>query len=272
PDEVTYGMGLSILGVVPNVKQVGNLTDEASAQAAEAFREIRMNLVYAHGAAGPVMLTVTSPGSGDGKSFLTSNLALAFSDQGYRTLIIDADVRRGVLHRTMGCERVPGLTDYLAGHASLNDVLRPTQYPNVSLIPAGTRMKDGPELLGTERMAKLLLEMKTRFRAILVDSPPLGAGVDAFGLGTLTRNLLLVLRTGTTDRALTTAKLGMVDRLPIRLLGAVLNGTPADSTAYRYYSYLPGYTVEPEEEAAAAEAEVEETRQLEDGKVSEAGV
>jgi polysaccharide biosynthesis transport protein len=274
PDEVTYGMGLSILGVVPNVDQSGKGLDEASVQAAEAFREIRMNLVYAHGAAGPVMLTITSPGSGDGKSFLTSNLALAFSDQGYRTLIIDADVRRGVLHRTLGCERVPGLTDYLAGHANLNEVLQPTRYPNVFVIPAGTRMKDGPELLGTERMAKLLLELKTRYRAILVDSPPLGAGVDAFGLGTLTRNLLLVLRTGTTDRALTTAKLGMVDRLPIRLLGAVLNGTPADSTAYRYYSYLPGYSVQPEEEAAAAAArdETEAQRQLQEGRTTEAGV
>ncbi len=265
PDEVTYGMGLSILGVVPNVKQVGRQAHEATVQAAEAFREIRMNLVYAHGSAGPVMLTITSPGSGDGKSFLSSNLALAFADQGYRTLVIDADVRRGALHRTLGCDRYPGLTDYLAGHAALDDVLRVTQYPNVFLIPAGTRMKDGPELLGTERMAKLLLELQTRFRAILVDSPPLGAGVDAFGLGTLTRNLLLVLRTGSTDRALATAKLGMVDRLPIRLLGAVLNGTPADSSAYRYYSYLPGYQVETEED--------DEARQLQQGVVSEeAGV
>jgi polysaccharide biosynthesis transport protein len=192
PEEVTYGMGLSILGAVPNVKLVNGEQSEAGTQAAEAFREIRMNLLYAHGSAGPVMLTITSPGSGDGKSFITSNLALSFADQGYATLIIDGDVRRGSLHRTLGMSRYPGLTDYLAGQVSIEEVLRPTQYDNVVLIPAGSRLKDGPELLGSDRMAKLLVSLQPKFGAILVDSPPLGAGVDAFGLGTLTRNLLLV--------------------------------------------------------------------------------
>jgi polysaccharide biosynthesis transport protein len=248
PDEVTYGMGLAILGAVPSIRQVAGSRDNDSSQAAEAFREIRMNLLYAHGTAGTVMLTITSPGSGDGKSFISSNLALSFADQGYATLVVDGDVRRGVLHRTLGTTRVPGLTDYLAGHAALEDVVRPTQYANVHLIPAGTRMKDGPELLGSDRMAKLLVALKGRFGAIIVDSPPLGAGVDAFGLATLTQNLVMVLRTGATDRALATSKLGMIDRLPIRLLGAVMNGTPSNSGIYRYYSYLPGYTIAAEEE------------------------
>jgi Mrp family chromosome partitioning ATPase len=140
-------------------------------------------------------------------------------------------------------ERVPGLTDYLSGQAERADVLRATNYPNVYLIPAGTRLPNGPELLASAEMAKLLQELKHHFGTILLDSPPLGAGVDAFALGTLSRNLLLVMRIGATERAMAVAKLGMLDRLPIRLLGAVLNGAPADAGPYRYYSYLPGYTV-----------------------------
>ncbi len=249
PEEITHGMGLPILGLVPTVKQLnGKNGDQATLHAAEAFREIRMNLEHAHGAAGPVMLTITSPGSGDGKSFLASNLALAFADQGYRTLIIDGDIRRGTLHRTLGINRVPGLTDYLTGSVTLGDVLQPTKYPNVFLIGAGTRMTNGPELLNSKQMSALLIDLKQRFGAILVDSPPLGAGIDAFALGTLTRNLLLVLRTGTTDRAMAMAKLGMLDRLPIRLLGAILNGAPSGSGAYRYYSYISGYEVMDEED------------------------
>jgi polysaccharide biosynthesis transport protein len=248
PDEVTYGMGLSILGVVPKVKQLaGTAGKEVAAHAAEAFREIRLNLLHAHGAAGPVMVTITSPGSGDGKSFLSANLGLAFADQGYRTLIIDGDTRRGTLHRSLGVDRVPGLTDFLAGSASIHEVVQESKYPNVYLIGAGTRMSNGPELLSSKRMTDLLYQLKPQFGVILVDTPPLGAGVDAFALATLTRNLLLVLRTGTTDRAMAIAKLGMLDRLPVRLLGAILNGTPSDAHAYRYYSYLPGYQLASEE-------------------------
>jgi len=89
-----------------------------------------------------------------------------------------------------------------------------------------------------------------------VDSPPLDAGVDAYLLGTLTANLLLVLRTGVTDRELATAKLGVLDRLPVRVLGAVLNDVEPRG-AYRYYSYsLEGYELkeeqDPDDEGAAA--------------------
>jgi capsular exopolysaccharide synthesis family protein len=263
PEEITGGMGLAILGAIPNVKHLESPggRNETTAHAAEAFRELRLNLIYAHGTAGPLLLTITSPGSGDGKSFTTSNLALAFADQGYRTLVIDGDIRRGSLHRTLGGRRAPGLTDFLAGEATKEEVLQSTDFPNISFIGAGTRMARGPELLGSAAMSRLLLDLRGQFDAVLVDSAPLGAGVDAFALGTHTRNLLLVVRTGSTDRALAQAKLELLDRLPIRLLGAVMNGTPSDSGIYRYYSYLPGYEVE-EEKGVEDEKDAEEALQL----------
>src|SRR5690606_33534104 len=125
-------------------------------------------------------------------------------------------------------------------------------FPRVSLIGAGTRMTHGPELLGSAAMAQLLVNLRSRFDAIIVDSAPLGAGVDAFALGTITRNLVLVVRTGATDRAFAAAKLHVLDRLPIRVLGAVLNGAPRGDSAYRYYSYIPGYSVAGDETAAKA--------------------
>lgn len=253
PEEVTRGMGLPILGAVPSLDQTkGKKENETTSKASEAFREIRLNLLHAHGTAGPLMLTITSPGSGDGKSFISSNVGLALGEQGYRTLIIDGDVRRGSLHHTFGTSRTPGLTDYLSGNATLDEVLQETSFPNVFLLPSGTRMANGPELLGSNAMSQLLMELRPHFGAFVVDSPPLGAGVDAFALGALTRNLLLVLRTGTTDRALATAKLEMVDRLPIRVLGAILNGTPYNSHAYKYYAYISGYEAT-EEEAAVGQ-------------------
>jgi len=87
------------------------------------------------------------------------------------------------------------------------------------------------------------------YNAVFVDSPPLGAGVDPFILGAATGNLLLVVRSGETDRHLAEAKLGLVDRLPIRVVGAVLNDVRATG-AYRYYGYLYGYTSEEENQPA----------------------
>ncbi|HET8654082.1 MAG TPA: polysaccharide biosynthesis tyrosine autokinase [Longimicrobiaceae bacterium] len=243
PDEVTSGLGLSILGVVPSVLQApsSDVAREATLYATEAFREIRLNLLHAQGASGPMMLTISSPGSGDGKSFVTSNLALAFADQGHRTLVIDADVRRGALNRVLGGERKPGLTDYLSGQVTQGDVVQGTGFRNVCLIASGSRMQHGPELVGSKQMADLLEDLKSRFDVILVDSPPLGAGADAFALGIQTRNLLLVLRAGATDRSLASMKLAIADRLPIRVVGAVLNGAPTETTPYRAYTYMRGY-------------------------------
>jgi tyrosine-protein kinase Etk/Wzc len=244
PEEVTYGMGLQILSVVPKIPTHRNGAALHSTHADEAFRELRMSLINAAGSARPVTVTISSPGSGDGKSFVASNLAIVFAAQGFRTLIIDGDVRRGQLHRTFGKKRTPGLTDFLAGQATQSEIVRETEFADVCLITSGTRMAEGPELLGSHTMSQLLMGLRASFDAIIVDSAPLGAGIDAYALGTLTRDLVVVMRTGSTGRAFAAAKLSVLDRLPIRVLGAVLNGAPPNDFAYRQYSYLPGYEVE----------------------------
>jgi Mrp family chromosome partitioning ATPase len=97
-------------------------------------------------------------------------------------------------------------------------------------------------------MAELMAEMKVRFNVIIVDSPPLGAGIDPFVLGTTTGNMMMVFRSGETDRQMAEAKLRLLDRLPVRVLGAVLNEIQADGV-YRYYSYLYGYSSDEEKPA-----------------------
>jgi polysaccharide biosynthesis transport protein len=239
-EQITDEMHLSIIGAIPTVpgSRAGVALDNA--EVVEAFRGIRLNMMYAYGTAGPLMVTISSPGSGDGKTFISSNIALAFADLGMKTLLIDGDTRRGQQHRLFGLERRPGLVDYLAGNISADAAIQATQFPNVDVMTSGTRRSDSPELLQSPMMSELLARIKTEYQVILVDSPPLGAGVDPLLLASLTGNMMLVLRTGTTDRQLAEAKLQMLDRLPIRILGAVFNGV-RQGDAYRYYSYLPGY-------------------------------
>jgi capsular exopolysaccharide synthesis family protein len=247
PDQVSRELGLSILGAIPGIKRSNGrqLKAEEAAQVVEAFRTVRLNLAHSYGSAGPVMLTVSSPGSGDGKSLVSSNLALSFAEAGYRTLLIDGDIRRGELHRMFSLDRRPGLLDYLVGDASMDAIVRPSSHEGLSVIPCGTRRQQGPELLGSAAMSHLMAEMKIRFNVIIVDSPPLGAGIDPFVLGTATGHMLMVFRSGETDRAMAEAKLKLLDRLPVRVLGAVLNDIQADGV-YKYYSYLYGYTSDEE--------------------------
>jgi polysaccharide biosynthesis transport protein len=246
PDQVSRDMGLTILGAVPHMRTLpqggrGGRVPEDINQVVESLRGVCLNLVYAHGGRPPLVITVTSPGAGDGKSFLAANIAHTFADGGHRALLIDGDIRRGVLHRRLSARRRPGLSDYLRGEAPLDAIVQATPYPSLSLIGCGTRAYNAPELLGSPAMTELLKGLRSGYDAILIDSPPLGAGVDPLILGTLTGTMVLVLRTGYSLRDVAAAKLEVLQRLPVRILGAVLNDVPPGG-AYRYYSYyLPGY-------------------------------
>jgi capsular exopolysaccharide synthesis family protein len=258
PDQVSKGLGLPILGTIPEIKRAKglNASQDEAAQVVEAFRSIRMSLAHSFDPAGPIVLTISSPSPGDGKSLIASNLALSFAEAGYRTVLLDGDIRRGSLHHTFGVERRPGLVDHLAGDASHAAILRPATHALLTLIPCGSRRHLGPELLGSARMQELMTHLKSTYQVVIVDTPPLGAGIDPFVLSTATGQLAIVLRAGETDRQLAEAKLQILDRLPVRLLGAILNDVRLKEGAYKYYRYSYGYV---------ADVEEEDTVQLESG-------
>ncbi len=255
PEQVTLGLGLQILGVLPHLKD----GREGQALVVEALRGIRLKLEHAYGAAGPLVTTITSPAGGDGKSFLSSNLALSFAEAGKRTIVIDADIRRGALHKVFNLQRKPGLLDYLTGRATVEQIIQRTAIRGVEFIGSGTRRTAGPELLKSAAMAQLVLGLRGTYGVIIVDSAPLGAGVDALILGTLTGNITFVVRSGVTDRDYALAQLEHVSHLPIRMLGAVVNDVRENESYsyYGYYGYLPGY-----EAADEAEAEVVARKRL----------
>ncbi|MDH5761328.1 MAG: polysaccharide biosynthesis tyrosine autokinase, partial [Gemmatimonadota bacterium] len=250
PAEVTRDMGLEILASIPRIESGKRGPDAlTAAQALEAFRELRVQIGFAYGSAGPLTLTITSPSEGEGKSFISANLAVAFAQMGRRTLLIDADTRRGDVHHLLGARRVPGLTDYLRDRTG-KDIIQNTEFAHLDFVGCGTRGTSTPELLASRRMAEFLGTMKRAYEVILVDSPPLASGGDPVVLSSLTGNLVLVIRTGSTEKQLAAAKLEMLSRLPLRVLGAILNDVEQGSATYRYYHsyYLPGYAPGEEDE------------------------
>jgi tyrosine-protein kinase Etk/Wzc len=235
-------LGLSVLGIVPRCGPEADRKGPKSADAAvEAFRGIRLNVLNAHSSAGPLVVAVTSPGSGDGKSFVSSNLALAFAHANHRTLLIDADLRRGALHRALTLRRQPGLTDLLVTDVAPEQVLQPTAHASLDFLASGSRRRDAPELLGAARTTDLMTRLRSRYGVIVVDTPPLGAGVDALVLASLAGGLLVVLRLGRTERELAEAKIALLRQLPIRVLGAVLNDVREASEYHAYSYYMDGY-------------------------------
>ncbi|MBV6521972.1 MAG: hypothetical protein MNPFHGCM_02116 [Gemmatimonadaceae bacterium] len=245
PEQASGELGLDVVGTVPTLlKTVKNPTARLNnhTQMVESFRSLSLTIRSAYEGIGPVQLTISSPGPGDGKSFVSANLATALADGGYRTILIDGDIRRGTLHTIQGmeCDPSPGLLDYLAGEATLAEIVRATSNPNLFLVPGGSRRQHGPELLASDSMQQLVRDLRNQFDAILIDTAPLGAGIDAYALGAATGAMVLVLRTGETDRKLAQAKLTLLDRMPVRMLGAIVNDVGANPQ-YRYYTYLDGY-------------------------------
>jgi capsular exopolysaccharide synthesis family protein len=253
--QVTGDLGLLVLGAVPRSGRIRSWQKDSlnAARIVEAFRSIRLALTQAFEPGQPITVALSSPGQGEGKSLVSENLALAFADGGYKTLLIDGDTRRGELHATFGVERRGGLLDHLAGRIPLNQAVRETATANLWILPSGTRFKRGPELLMTPAMHPLFEELRARFDVIIIDTPPLSAGVDAFVFATTVGTMVLVLRNGKTDRKLAEAKLDLMDRLPVRVLGAVINDVRGTS-GYDHYAYIDAYGTEEEDDTIPEES------------------
>lgn len=246
PEDLTGGIGIEVLGMIPRIR--GKKTQ---GEVEEAFRDLRMRLMYAHGTAGPLMVVITSPGPGEGKTLVTANLALAFAKIGRRTLLVDGDTRRGDLHRLIGEERTPGLVDFLAG-TSGGRIIRRTEYANLHFMGSGSRLSRAPELLAGDRIKHLFMRLRDRYDVILVDGPPLAVGADAFHLGSLAGSMTVVARAGASEKSIVEQKLQALQGLPVRILGGVLNDVSSASLkGYGYYSYyVAGYESGEEDDGA----------------------
>src|SRR5580704_14955212 len=258
PEQASDELGLPIIGTVPSLPtpKQRKADPEISAQVIEAFRTIRLHIREMFPPDAPVQFTITSPGAGEGKSLVSSNLAMSFAESGRRTLLIDGDIRRGQLHETFGMRQSPGLLDYLLNHSALDEVLQETDYEGLTLVTCGTRRHRGPELLQSNALEAFMSAVRPFFDVIIVDSPPLGAGIDPFALAKATGALVVVLRVGRSDIKMAQARLQAMDRfVPVRHLGSILNDVRAGG-GYRYYSYLYGYRLDEGELRAQVPSQV----------------
>jgi len=209
--------------------------------ASEAYRTLRTNLAFSVPENPPKTIVFTSPAPGDGKSTSSSNLVITLAQQGMRCVLIDADMRRGAMHVALDAAETPGLSDYLLGRASLEDITRTVRFDDATFefIPRGTLPPNPAELLAGTRMQALLEHLGGEHDAVVFDAPPLNVVTDAAILGSQTDGVLVVVRAGVTDRAAVRYAFDQLTAVHARVLGCVLNDVDVKREHY-YGSELAG--------------------------------
>jgi receptor protein-tyrosine kinase len=189
----------------------------------EEFGTLRTNLAHLKAERNIRTVLITSSSPGEGKSFAAANLALAEAQlAGNPTLLCDFDLRRSSLHRIFQLDREPGLSDYLLGRAGLSDVIQKVGEGSLFVMTAGAPVISPLELLHLDETRQLLEILSSRFRTVILDSPPLASASDANLLATLADGTLLVTRLGVTrvdEMSLAIQSLGQSN-----VLGIIANG------------------------------------------------
>lgn len=215
----------------------------------EAYRSLRTNITFSNPDRPPKTLVFTSPMPQDGKSTSAANLAITLAQQGIRAVLIDADLRRGVLHSVFKTPREPGLTDVLASQSALEDALQQLELGSsgrLDFLPTGTLPPNPSELLGSESMRALLQSLEESYEAVILDSAPLNVVTDAAVLGTKADGVVLIARASVTDRGAVHYAVEQLRNVRAPILGSVLNDVDFRrdgrySSKYGKYGYYYQY-------------------------------
>jgi polysaccharide biosynthesis transport protein len=217
-------------------------------QMSEAFRALRTALLLSQPDQPPQVILVTSALPREGKTTTAANLAVTLAQLGDKTVLVDADLRKPGIGRLLNLAsgKYAGLSSYLAGASSLDLVSVPhPAIPNLVAIPTGPLPPNPADLLSSHRLADAIAELRTKFKFVIVDSPPVMAATDAVILSVQVDGVLLVVRSGDTPKTAFTRSRDLLVSVKSHLLGVVLNAVDASAPdyyySYRYYPYSDGY-------------------------------
>ena len=212
----------------------------------EYYRSIRTTLLMSATDAKMQVLAVTSPLPQEGKTGTLSNLASAFAQSGKSVVIIDADVRKPRLHKIFRIQNLNGLTKYLTTDLPLEVLLRATPIPSLFLINAGPVPPNPVELLGSRKMAALIVRLRESYDLVLIDTPPLLAVSDALVLAPNLDGAILVVRAGKTPREALSQAREKLDSHKIKGTGVIINQVRVRDLGYYHMDKRYGYYGRPQ--------------------------
>ncbi|MBU2102094.1 MAG: polysaccharide biosynthesis tyrosine autokinase, partial [Candidatus Omnitrophica bacterium] len=250
-EDVEFYTKMPFLAYIPSARREARRNENKDlitalkpySQVTEAFRNLRVSLIFSFPEDRPLQtLMVTSSIAKEGKSFVSTSLAISFAQTNEETLLIDADMRRGRLSNIFELKTKNGLSSLLAGICSLEEAVVSTSVPNLYLIPTGPSTPNPAELLNSKKLVTFLETAKSRFKRIIIDAPPALGVSDTLMLGDKCDGAVFVIKTASTSLKLITEVRKLLGK-KIKIIGAVLNNVSVETD--RYYSYYSYYHYTP---------------------------
>jgi len=220
---------------------------------AEAFRSLRTNITFATPDQVPRTIVVTSSREGDGKTTSVVNLAAAFAHQGLKVLLVDSDLRRGVLHKVFKLPKRPGLSNVLVENLPLESVIHTTAIDRdvkLDVMTSGTYPPNPAEILGSNRLRAALDSLAKLYDVVLIDSPPLTVVTDAAVIAPHVDGVLVVARASQTEVGALEFAMLQLRNVNARVKGTILNDLGMNDRRHGsqgYYAYTYEYTKREEE-------------------------
>lgn len=250
PDRVEQRLGIPVFAAIPHSDKQDRMARRAEHKstpnvlavaepfdpAIESLRSLRTSLQFALQEASNNVVCIGGPTPSVGKSFVALNFAHVLAADGRRVLLVDADIRRGELHRTLGLERSPGLVEVVRAEVPVEEAIR-TLSPTLSLLTAGAHLANPFEYLTSERFKTLIAELSKQYDLVLLDAPPVLSVADATHLGQLAGVNLVVLRAGRHPLAEIALTVRRLEQAGVRPNGFVFNDMAQRSSYYGYYAY-----------------------------------
>lgn len=252
--------------IIASSKEAVELVTQSrpQSQMAESYRALRTSLLLSSLGAPPKVIMVTSALPQEGKTTTSINTAVVLAQKGVRVLLIDADLRRPSIHKTLGMGPHSGLSNVLTGSKSLDQAItRSTILPNLSILPAGTPPPNPAELLASTNMRDVLDQLREQYDHIVIDTPPSLSVTDAVVLSPRADAVVLVIRSGQTTKQALRRSRDILMQVNAKVVGVLLNAVDLSSPDYYYYyEYQTKYAHYYRHEASSEDGEgneVEET-------------
>lgn len=216
-----------------------SVTDPSSV-VAEQFRTIRTNIQFSAVDKKIQSLVVTSAEPSEGKSTVSSNLAVVWAKQNEKVLLIDADLRRPTAHRTFNLLNAAGLSSYLSNNAVYEEIIQETEVPNLSVISSGPVPPNPAELLNSRHINTLIERLEDEYDIIIFDAPPINTVTDAQLLANKADGVILVVPQGIAEKGGVTHAVEQLNKVHAKVLGTVMNRFKADKAPGYYGGYYGG--------------------------------
>jgi len=253
PQDVEAHLGLPLLGTIPKLDK-GVMPAEASADIrssfSEAYYSARTALQFSTDSGVPRSILVVSARPSEGKTTSAVNLAQSFARLGARVLLVDGDLRNPSLHRVLQAQNAAGVSNYLSGGMTIEQLAQVTDWPSLFLMSSGPLPPSPAELLSSSRLNDLLAEAMQSYDHVVIDGPPVMGLADAPLIGSRVAGVVMVVEAGQTGRRLVKAAIRRMRLANSRLLGVLLTKFDARNNAYGYgygygYQYSYDYGAKP---------------------------